>query len=167
MFIELLFDEEHHTVHCFLFVFFFFFSMSLQSRNEGRQEKIIQAIIIQGGIISTSHEMQINLIGGSSPPISSVQSLSYVWLFTTPWTAARQDSPSITNSQGLLKLMSIESVMPTHHLILCCPLLLPPSIFPSIRVFSQWVSSSHQVAKVLEFQLQHHSFQWIFRTDFH
>ena len=78
MFIELLFDEEHHTVHCFLFVFFFFFSMSLQSRNEGRQEKIIQAIIIQGGIISTSHEMQINLIGGSSPPISSVQSLSHV-----------------------------------------------------------------------------------------
>ena len=97
---------------------------------------------------------------------SSVQSLSRVWLFATPWTAARQDSPSITNSQGLLKLMSIESVMPSNHLILCCPLLLPPSIFPSIRVFFQWVNSSHQVVKVLEFQLQHHSFQWIFRTDF-
>ena len=55
----------------------------------------------------------------------------------TPWTAARQDSPSITNSQGLLKLMSIESVMPSNHLILCCPLLLSPSIFPSIRVFSK------------------------------
>ena len=54
----------------------------------------------------------------------------------TPWTAARQASLSITNSQSLLKLMPIESVMPSNHLILCCPLLLPPSIFPSIRVFS-------------------------------
>ena len=54
----------------------------------------------------------------------------------TPWTAVHQASLSITNSQSLLKLMSIESVMPSHHLILCCPLLLPPSIFPSIRVFS-------------------------------
>ena len=67
---------------------------------------------------------------------SSVQSLSHVWLFGTPWTAARQASLSITNSQSLLKLMSIESVMPSNHLILCCPLLLPPSIFTSIRVFS-------------------------------
>ena len=82
----------------------------------------------------------------------------------TPWTAARQASLSITNSQSLLKLMSIESVMPSNHLILCRPLLLPPSIFPSIGLF-QGVSSSHQVAKVLEFQLQHQSFQRIFRTD--
>ena len=68
--------------------------------------------------------------------IQSVQSLSRVQLFETPWTAARQASLSITNSQSLLKLMSIESVMPSNHLILCCPLLLPPSLFPSIRVFS-------------------------------
>ena len=68
--------------------------------------------------------------------ISSVQSLSHVWLFVTPWTAACQASMSITNSWSLLKLMYIESVMPSNHLILCCPLLLPPSIFPSIRVFS-------------------------------
>ena len=67
---------------------------------------------------------------------SSVQSLSHVWLFETPWTAACQASLSITNSQNLLKLMSIELVMPSNHLILCCPLLLLPSIFPSIRVFS-------------------------------
>ena len=67
---------------------------------------------------------------------SSVQSLSCVRLFATPRTAARQASLSITNSQSLLKLMSIESVMPSNHLILCHPLLLPPSIFPSIRVFS-------------------------------
>ena len=67
---------------------------------------------------------------------SSVQLLSHVRLFVTPWTAARQASLSITNSQSLLKLMSIESVMPSNHLILCHLLLLPPSIFPSIRIFS-------------------------------
>ena len=59
-----------------------------------------------------------------------------VRLFVTPWTAARQASLSVTNSRSLLKLMSIESVMPSNHLILCCPLLLPPLVFPSIRVFS-------------------------------
>ena len=67
---------------------------------------------------------------------SSVQLLSRVWPFVTPWTAACQASLSITNSRSLLKLMAIESVMPSNHLILCWPLLLPPSIFPSIRVFS-------------------------------
>ena len=67
---------------------------------------------------------------------SSVQSLSHVQLFATPWTAACQASLSITNFWSLLKLMSIESVMPSNHLILQCPLLLPPSIFPSIKVFS-------------------------------
>ena len=67
---------------------------------------------------------------------SSVHSLSRVWLFATPWTMARQASLSITNSQSLPKLMSIESVMPSNHLILCHPLLLLPSILPSIRVFS-------------------------------
>ena len=67
---------------------------------------------------------------------SSIQSLSRVRLFVTPWTAARQASLSITNSQSLLKLMSIESVISSNQLILCCPLLLLPSRFPSIRVFS-------------------------------
>ena len=62
--------------------------------------------------------------------------LSHVQLFVTPWTAAHQTSLSITNSQSSLRLMSTESVMPSNHLILCRPLLLPPSIFPSIRVFS-------------------------------
>ena len=67
---------------------------------------------------------------------SSVLLLSRVRFFATPWTAACQASLSTTNSQSLLKLMSIEPVMPSNHFILCCPLLLPPSIFPSIRVFS-------------------------------
>ena len=170
----------------------------------------------------------------------SVQLLSHVRLFAIPWTSACQASLSITDSWSLLKFMSIKSVMPFNHLILCCPFLLLPSIFPtsgsfqmsqffasvqfshsvvsnslwphglqharlpcpsptpgacwnscpsswwchltissSVVPFSsclqsfpasgsffKWVSSSHQVAKVLEFQLQHQSFQWIFRKDF-
>ena len=67
---------------------------------------------------------------------SSVQSLNRVQLFLTPWTAACQSSLSITNSWSLLRLMSIELVMPSNHLVLCYPLLLPPSLFPSIMVFS-------------------------------
>ena len=69
--------------------------------------------------------------------VSSLQSLSHVRLFVTPWIATRQASLSITNSRSLLKLMSIELVMPSNHLILCHPLLLLPSIFPSIKVFSK------------------------------
>ena len=74
---------------------------------------------------------------GASTLFSSVQSLSHVQLFATPWTAACQASLSITSSQSPSKPMSIESVMPSNHLILCHPLLLLPSIFPSIRVFSK------------------------------
>ena len=91
--------------------------------------------------------------------ISSVQLLIRVQLFATLWTAACQASLSITNSQSLLKLMSIESEMPSKHLILCRPLLLLPSIFPSTRVFSnesvlriRW--PKYWSFKVLEFQLQ-------------
>ena len=94
-----------------------------------------------------------------------VQWLRHVRLSVTLWTAACQASLSFTISQNLLKLISIELVMPSSHLILCHPLLLLPSIFPSIRVFSN-ESALHQVAKVLELQLQHQSFQRIFRTDF-
>ena len=75
-----------------------------------------------------------SLCGFSS--VQPVQSLSRVQLFATPWTAAHQASLSITNSRSLLKLMSIESVMPSNHLVLCHPLFLPLSVFPSIRVFS-------------------------------
>ena len=76
-------------------------------------------------------------------PFSSVQPLSRVQLFATSWTAAPQASLSIIISQSSLKLMSIESVIPSKHLILCCSLLLPPSIFPSIRVFSS--ESAHLI----------------------
>ena len=85
--------------------------------------------------------------------IFSVQLLSHARLFATPWTAACHASLSIINSWSWLKLMSIESVVPSNHLILCCPLLLLPSVFPSIRGLFRWVSSLHQMARVLEFQL--------------
>ena len=78
----------------------------------------------------------VSAVQQSKWAISSVQALSHVWLFATPWTTARQASLSITNSWRLLRLMSTKLVMPYNYLILCHPLLLPPSIFPSIRVFS-------------------------------
>ena len=79
-------------------------------------------------------QMTVNFVESS---LSSVQSLSHVRPIGTPWTAARQASLSITNSWSLLTLMSIKSVMPSNHLILCPPLFLLSSIFPSIRVFSK------------------------------
>ena len=85
----------------------------------------------------TSKNIPVDMMNSRSTyQFSSVQSLSRVQLFVTPWTAACQASLSITNSWSLLKLMSIELVMPSNHLILCRPLLLPPLIIPSIRVFS-------------------------------
>ena len=94
----------------------------------------------------SNNTLGIFIVRGSS----SVQSLSHAWLFMTPWTAACQTSLSFTLFWSLLKLMSIESVMPSNHLILCHPLLLLSSIFPSIRVFprSHW----------------NESFQWVFES---
>ena len=104
-----------------------------------------------------------------SVQFTSVQLLSRVQFFATPWTAARQASLSVTNSQSLLKLISIESVMPSSHLILSHPLLLPPSFFPSIRVFSdesalriRWpkywsfsfsISSSNEYSGLISFRM--------------
>ena len=83
-----------------------------------------------------SGKMWLICLVSLGPDFSSILSLSHVQLFAMPWTAARQASLSITNSQSLLQLMSIEPVMPSNYLIFCRPLLLLPSIFPSIRVFS-------------------------------
>ena len=100
---------------------------------------------------------------------SSVQLLSHVQLFATPWTSTHHASLSITNSQSLPKPMSTVSMMPSNRLILSSP--SPPAPNPSQRQgLFQWVNSSHQVAKILEFQLQHQSFQWTpglisFRVD--
>ena len=90
-------------------------------------------------------------------------SVSHAWFFVTPWTSACQASLSTTNSQSLLKLMSIESVMASNHLSSPSP---PAFNVSQYQDLFKWVSSSHQVDKLLEFQLQHQSFQWIFRTDF-
>ena len=88
--------------------------------------------------------------------------LSPVCLFAAPWTAAHQASLSFTISQSSLKLMSIESLMPCNHLILCCPFFLLPSIFPNIRVFFQQVSSLHNVVKVWSFSMNEQlSFWWM------
>ena len=101
---------------------------------------------------------------GGTDPISSVQSLSCVQLFATPWTATYQAFLSITNPRSPPKPMSIVSVMPSNHLTLSSP--SPPALnLSQHQGLFKWVSSSHQVAKVLEFQLQHQSFQWTHRTD--
>ena len=113
--------------------------------------------------------MMLNKRSQRQKTMDSVQSLSHVQLFATPWTAAHQASLSITNSWSLLKLMSIESVMPSSHLILCCLLLLLLSIFPSVRVFSsesvlciRWtkywsfsfsISSSNEYSELISFRM--------------
>ena len=128
----------------------------------------LEVLAVQGTLKSLlqHHSSKASILPCSALNVtfSSVQSLSRVWFFATSWIAACQAFLSITNSRSSLKLMSIESVMPSSHLILCCPLLLLPPIPPSISL-PQWVSSSYEVAKVLEFQLQHQSFQRTPRTD--
>ena len=101
--------------------------MVVQRLKEGEMEWVICGYILQD-------EYVLKMDDGDD---CLVQSLHRVRLFGTPWTAACQAFLSITNSRSLLKLMSIESVMPSNHLVLCCPLLLLPSIFPRIRVFSK------------------------------
>ena len=110
------------------FFFFFFFHKLKVCGNPASSKSI--AIIFPHSICSLHISLNILVI------FSSVQLLSHVRLFATPWAAAQQASLPITNSWSLLKLMSIESVIPSNHHIFCCPLLLLPSIFPRIRVFS-------------------------------
>ena len=108
--------------------------------------------------------MRVGSSWWDSVQFSSIQLLSRVRLFVTPWIAARQASLPITISRSSLRLTSIESVMPSSHLILGRPLLLLPPSPPSIRVFSN-ESTLLEVGKVLDFQLQHHSFQRNPRAD--
>ena len=94
-----------------------------------------------------------------------VQLISHICLFETPWTAGHEAFLSSAISESLLKLRSIELMMPSNHLVICYPLLLLPSIFPNIRVFSI-ESPLHIRWPKYELQLQHQSFQWLFRVDF-
>ena len=108
-------------------------------RGTGESEEEWNSLLMKVKDESEKADLKLNIKKAkimASGPVSSVQSLSRVQLFVTPWIAACQASLSITNSRSLLKFMSIESVMPSNHLIFCCPLLLPPSISPSIRVCS-------------------------------
>ena len=118
--------------------------MGIEFLLEGDNETILELEV------KISHTLNI---------FSSVKSLSRVWHFVTPWIAACQASLSFTNSQSLPKLMPIESVMPFNHLILCSSFSSCPHLSQHQGLF-KWVSSVHQVGKVLEFQLQHQSFQW-------
>ena len=125
-----------------------FYNLNIESK-KGRNEHLLCICL------NARHFIEIQF--------SSVQSLRYVRLFVTPWTAARQASLFITNSRSLLKLMSIKWVLPSNHLILCHPLLLPPSIFPSIRVFPnksvlciRWPKSYMTIGKTIA--LTRHTF---------
>jgi len=135
---------------------------------------LLRECVISSALSRHSKNLKCHTSVTARLQFSSVQLLSHVRLFASPGTAARQDSLSITNSESLLKLMSIESVMSSNNLILCCPLLLSffsllqSSIFlqssPTFNLSQhkglfKSVSTSHQVAKILEFQLQHQSFQ--------
>ena len=147
----------------FLYVSFWIFSVAVSSASLVLASSLSSLLIIPYTIIFLC-DIAI-FVSRSFGQFSSVQSLSRVQLFATPWIAARQASLSITNSLSLLKLMPIESVMPSSHLILCRPLLLLPPNPSQHQGLFQWVNSSREVAKVLEFQLQHQSFQWTLRTD--
>ena len=105
--------------------------------------------VAQMCLASWGHHYSHQPRGAQTLHSSPLLLFSHIRLFVTPWTAAQQAYLSFPISLSLRKLMSIESVMPSNHLVLCCPLLLLPSIFPSIRVFSN-VGSLHLVAKVLE-----------------
>ena len=129
------------------------------------QVHMLQCVNVIVNLCVNLTRLQHNVIESNTRlDVVVVQLLSRVRRFVTPWTTACPASLSFTISRSLLKLMSIQSVMPSNHLILRCPLLLLPSIFSRMSLF-QRVSSSHQVPKVLEFWLQHQSFQWIFRVD--
>ena len=129
------------------------------------QVHMLQCVNVIVNLCVNLTRLQHNVIESNTRlDVVVVQLLSRVRRFVTPWTTACPASLSFTISRSLLKLMSIQSVMPSNHLILCCPLLLLPSILSRMSLF-QRVSSSHQVPKVLEFWLQHQSFQWIFRVD--
>ena len=135
------------------------------SRGSSQSRDRTQVSCITGGIFThwATREAQ-SLLLHAIKTHSSVQSLSRVQLFVTPWTAACQAPLSITNYRSLLKLISIvgDAIQPSHPWSSPSPLTFNLSQHQGLF---KWASSSHQVAKVLEFQFQHHSFQWIFRTD--
>ena len=160
------YSNNNAWIRCFPLVFWNFFPMMFYFSSWANSFLLMLMSIIQINLCL------LFIVIGSFASLcfiivfSSVQSLNRVLLFATLWTAACQACLSITNSQSLPKLMSIEWVMPSNHLILHCPLLLLPSIFPSIRVFSKESALCIRWPKYWSFSFQHQSFQWTPRTDF-
>ena len=113
----------------------------------------------------TSYKTRVEVLYYAFSQFSSVQSLNRVWSFVTPWITARQASLSITSSRSSFRLMSIESLMPSSHLILCRPLLLLLLVPPSIRVFSNESTLCMRWPKYWSFSFRHHSFQRNPRAD--
>ena len=122
----------------FFFLPFFYFKPHFQGKRHQRsiQKMHFLMISVAGLCVSALSSRCQAQVTSRYVPVVVVQLLSRVWLFVTPWTVANQASLSFTISRSLLRLVSIELMMPSNHLILCCPLLLLPSIFPSIRLFS-------------------------------
>ena len=143
-----------------------YFTKDIEKANTKMKNRLISLTTLKRSMVGSykfklmTYEPAIPFIG--STQFRSVQLLSHVQLFVTPWTAALQASLSITNSQNLPTHISTESVMPSHPLSSPSP---PAFSLSQHQGLFKWVSSSHQVAKVLEFQLQHQSFQWTPRTD--
>ena len=125
-------------------------SLNFNLRIFSRESSLKSTEICTSSTHPSSYLSHLSVLNHS---VSSVQSLSCVWLFAIPWTTARQASLSITNSQSLPKLMCSESVMPSNHLILCCPLLLLPSIFPRVRVFSNELALCIRWSKYWSFSI--------------
>ena len=120
----------------------------------GGWAEVITRTVTEVKLLSTLRMHRENVKAWLSRTLVVLQLLSCVWFFVTPWTAAHQASLSFTISQSLLKLMSIESVMPSNHLILCRPLLLLPSIFPSIRICSNELALSIRWPKYWSFSFR-------------
>ena len=121
-------------IFCILYVLWFKITLCMHMEIVSQEIKVALGDSITWRLKNKCKSLEKSIL--SLDTFSSVQSLSHVRLFVTPWIAARQASLSITNSWSSLRLTSIESVMPSSHFILCCPLLLLPLILPSIRVFS-------------------------------
>ena len=143
----------------FFFLPFFYFKPHFQGKRHQRSIQKMHFLMISAAglcVSALSSRCQAQ-VTSRYVPVVVVQLLSRVWLFVTPWTVANQASLSFTISRSLLKLMSIELLMPSNHLILCCPLLLLHSFFPSIRVFSSKLALCIRWLKCWSFSLSTNS----------
>ena len=140
--------------------------LARKEKRVSRWKKVMSLLHVQTSQCTSASQGVYKLPLDPSSDFSKVQFTQSCPTLCDPMNHCVPGLLSITNSQSPPKPMSIESVMPSNHLILCRPLLLLPFNLPQHQGLFQWINSLHQVAKVLTFQLQHQSFQWVFRTDF-